>query len=85
MYIKGQLNDTTLKPCPYCNSVTLLLSTVDYQKGQDDGFKVVCNCGWASRLLSKWYANKTKLINEWNSYILEGEFKEVEEGDGTIL
>ena len=66
MCIKGQFNDAALKPCPYCNSVTLLISTVDYQNGQDDGFK-------------------TKLINEWNSYILEGEFKEVEEGDGTIL
>jgi len=52
------------------------MDRVEYPNGEDDGFKLGCNCGWAGRLIRRWYANKNQLVSDWNSYILDGEIKE---------
>lgn len=73
MFVRTQITDPALKSCPFCNTSVILVSTVSYQKGEDDGYKVGCQCGWAGRLLRKWYSNKNKLIEDWNDHILEAE------------
>lgn len=73
MYIKEQLTDPALKQCPFCNQTVILVSTVSYPNGDDDGYKVACQCGWAARLLRKWSPNKAQLIEEWNSYIIDAD------------
>ena len=76
MYIKNQLIDQGARPCPFCNSAVILVSDVKFEKAEDDGYKIMCNCGWAGRQLRKWYSNKMKLIEAWNELIQEGEFTE---------
>ena len=76
MYIKNQLNDESARPCPFCNSVVILVSQVKFDKAEDEGYKIMCNCGWAGRALRKWSSNKMKLIEEWNELIQEGKFTE---------
>ena len=79
MYVEQQIVEPRLKPCPFCNVSCLLYSKVSYEKGDDDGYRVGCQCGWAGRRVSKWYSNKQKLIDAWNSYIIEGEFQEIKQ------
>ena len=69
MYIKAQINEPNLKPCPFCNNAVILVSTVQFEKAEDDGYKILCDCGWAGRQLRKWYGNKTLLIKDWNNLI----------------
>ena len=76
MYIKNQLNDQSARPCPFCGSVRILVSDVQFEKADDEGYKILCDCGWAGRQLRGWYSNKTKLIEKWNELIQEGEFTE---------
>ena len=76
MYIKKQLNARDARPCPFCNNAVILVSQVQFEKAEDDGYKILCNCGWAGRQLRKWYSNKAKLTEEWNELIQEGEFTE---------
>lgn len=73
MFIKEQLTDPTLKQCPFCNQTVILVSIVQYPNGEDDGYKVACQCGWAARLLSGWYPNKARLIEKWNNYIIDAD------------
>ena len=77
MYIKNQLNDKSARPCPFCNSVVILVSDIQFEKAEDEGYKIMCNCGWAGRALRKWSSNKIKLIDEWNSLIQDGEYSEI--------
>ena len=79
MYIKNQLNDKSAQSCPFCNSVVILVSDVQFEKAEDEGYKIMCNCGWAGRALRKWSSNKIKLIDEWNSLIQDGEYSEIED------
>lgn len=69
MYIKEQLTDPALKSCPFCNQAVILVSLVTFDKGDDEGYKVACQCGWAARRIRKWYPNKVKLIEDWNDLI----------------
>lgn len=71
MYIKEQITDPNLKQCPFCNQTIILVSTVSYPNGDDDGYKVACLCGQAARILHGWEANKMRLIKKWNDYIWE--------------
>ena len=48
----------------------IFISDVTYEKGDDEGYKIGCSCGWAGRLIRRWYSNKNKLISDWNSYII---------------
>ena len=73
MYITGQFIDPALKPCPFCNWTVINVSTVGYPNGDDDGYKIICQCGWAARLLRKWSPNKARLVEEWNSYIIDAD------------
>ena len=63
------LTDRRLKPCPFCNSVMLLTDVVQYDKCEDEGFRVGCNCGWAGRRIRKWYPNLNRLIEDYNDFI----------------
>ena len=47
-----------------------------FEKADDEGYKILCDCGWAGRQLRGWYSNKIKLIEKWNELIQEGEFTE---------
>lgn len=68
-----QIIDPTMKNCPFCGQTTLLKARVGYPKGEDDGYKVICACGWAGRSVHGWYANKGKLIEKFNGLILDEE------------
>lgn len=65
--------DSALKPCPFCNVSLLLVSTVQYPMGEDDGYKVACQCGWAARVIRGWRSNKGKLTEEWNDLIQDAD------------
>jgi len=56
-----------------------LVSQVKFDKAEDEGYKIMCNCGWAGRVLRKWSSNKIKLIDEWNSLIQDGEYSEIKD------
>ena len=58
-----------MKQCPFCGHAVILLSTASFLKGDDDAYKIICQCGWAARQMHGWYPNKAKLIEKWNSYI----------------
>lgn len=77
MYIIKQISDPSARPCPFCNSVVILVSQVKFDKAEDEGYKIMCNCGWAGRTLRKWSSNKIKLIDEWNSLIQDGEYSKI--------
>lgn len=76
MSVPKQVYDSRLKPCPFCNQSILFTDIVQYEKGEDEGFKVGCGCGWAARSIRRWYANKNQLIEKWNSLIDDGEIIE---------
>ena len=71
MYIKEKITDPVLKQCPFCNQTVLLVSIVGYPAGDDDGYKIACQCGWASRAIHGWFSNKAQLIEKWNDLIHE--------------
>ena len=69
MYIKERLIEESLKQCPFCEQTVILVSTVGYPAGEDDGYKIACKCGWASRVIHGWESNKGRLIERWNDLI----------------
>ena len=73
MFIKERLIEPTLKQCPFCNQTVILVSIVQYPNGEDEGYKVACQCGWAARLLHGWEDNKARLIEKWNQYIIDAD------------
>ena len=76
--IEMVIPEPKMKPCPFCNMVQLAVARVTFKTGVDDeGYRPVCNCGWAGRQIHKWYSNRVKLIDDWNSKIIEGEFTEM--------
>ena len=77
MYTVTYISDSSARPCPFCNSVVILVSQVKFDKAEDEGYKIMCDCGWAGRALRKWSSNKMKLIEEWNSLIQDGEYSEI--------
>ena len=77
MYTVTYISDSSARPCPFCNSVVILVSDVQFEKAEDEGYKIMCDCGWAGRALRKWSSNKMKLIEEWNSFIQDGEYSEI--------
>ena len=80
-----QIQEPTLRPCPHCNNIVLLVATVTFQNGKDDeGYRVGCNCGYCQQKIGCWYSNKNKLIKYWNSLMVDGEFMEMK-GDGVVL
>lgn len=73
MFIKEQITDPLLKPCPFCNQAVILVSIVQYPKGEDIGYKMACQCGWAARLMCGWESNKVRLIQKWNDLIKDAD------------
>jgi len=78
MFITDKLTEQALTPCPYCRQTFILVSLVSYPKGDDTGYKVACQCGWAARHLHGWESNKARLIEKWNQDIYnEPEISEI--------
>lgn len=88
MKIQQKTKDSLLNSCPFCKDTYLLQTKVSYPNGADDGYKVICTCGWAQHLIHGWYSNKLKLIGLYNDYIKDVDFiciSDEEKGDGDIL
>ena len=72
--------------CPFCNTAVIYVSIAAYPNGnEDEAYRVGCNCGWAARRIRKWYSNKVQLIGDWNSYILDADYKEITEPNGSVI
>ena len=71
------VNEPKLKPCPFCNTVWLGVAQVKFENGEDEGYKPLCNCGWAGRSIHGWYSNRMNLIEKWNSLIIDADFTEI--------
>ena len=75
------VEERRLRPCPFCNSIALEVAPISFEKGIDEGYKPVCQCGWAQRRMHRWYSNRLKLIEDFNSLIVDVNFEEVEDID----
>ena len=73
MHIDQTIREPKLKSCPFCKDTVLFITKVGFEKGVDDGYRPSCKCGWAWRSIRKWYANRAKLIEDYNSLIVEEE------------
>ena len=73
MHIDQTIKESKLKPCPFCKDTVLFITKVGFENGVDDGYRPSCKCGWAWRSIRKWYPNRAKLIEDYNSLIVEEE------------
>ena len=73
MYIAKTINEPQLKACPFCNSIALYVSVLSYENGDDEGYRPICNCRWAYKIVGKWFSNKNQLIEYYNNFVQEGQ------------
>jgi len=80
------VNEPRLRICPFCNSIALAVQEINFEKGRGEGYKPICQCGWAARQVHRWYSNRMNLINDFNDMIKEVPYVELDgDTDDTIL